>query len=136
MNGMLEVVEKLKENFDGEFVITPQVKKEVVDRPLTIKKYELEALQVMDLIDRGILKMSDKIVDSSKLEKETRNYMKISEGVLRVADSGEKIKLIHEGEASCLGFAKLCKGESLIVIDERTTRLLSESPKNLKFMEK
>jgi len=137
MNSMLRAIEKLKENFEGAFVITPQVKKEIIDRPLKIKKYKLEALQVQDLIDRGVLTLSNKLVSNSKLEKEMKRILKASNGVLRTTNSGEKITLLHNGEASCMAFVNLLKGEHLIVVDERTTRLLVEAPKNLeRLMEK
>ena len=66
-----------------------------------------------------------------------KRILKVVNGVLRVTATGEKISIIHEGEAACLAFAKLCGGENVIVIDERTTRMLTEAPGNLeKMMEK
>lgn len=132
MNGLLGVLEKLKENFDGEFILTPNVKREVVDRPMKIKKYQWEAIQVRDLIDRGVLKYCSDFISIEKLDRETKKISKIANSFLSSSKTGEKIKLIHEGEAACLAFASLCKCESVIVIDERTTRLLTESPANLK----
>lgn len=134
MNGMLPILEKLKGIFDGEFVITPQVKNEVVDRPMKIKKFKLEAMQVADLIKRGIFKMSSDFVGSDKLDKEIKNMLKLTGSVLRTTATGEKISILHEGEASCLAFASLCGAESVIVIDERTTRMLTEAPGNLERM--
>jgi len=137
MNGMLPIIEKLKRIFPGEFIITPHVKSEVIDRPMKIKKYKLEAIQVKDMLDRGIFKMSNEIVPQEKLDKEIKRLLKVTGGVLRVTQTGEKIQIIHEGEAACLAFANLCDCESAIVIDERTTRMLTEAPKNLeKMMEK
>ncbi|MEK6844901.1 MAG: hypothetical protein AABX44_01460, partial [Nanoarchaeota archaeon] len=46
MNGLLEELKKLKKIFNGEFIITKEVKKEVVDEPIKIKMYELEALKI------------------------------------------------------------------------------------------
>jgi len=133
MNGMLPVIEKL-EVFDGEFILTPYVKNEVVDRPMKIKKFELEAIQVKDLIDRGIFKMSGDVVSNQKLDGEVKRILKIVNGVLRTAQTGEKIKILHKGEAACLAFSNLCGAENVIVVDERTTRLLTEAPQNLKKM--
>ena len=134
MNGMLYVIEKLKEGFDGEFILTPQVKNEVVDRPMKIKKYKLEAIQVRDMIEKGIFKMSSDIVPNQKLDKEIKRVLKVTGGVLRTVQTGEKIKIIHEGEAACLAFSNLCGAENVIVIDERTTRMLTEAPQGLKEM--
>lgn len=137
MNGMLPVIEKLKEVFPGEFIMTPHVKMEVVDRPMKIKKFKLEAMQVKDMIERGVFKMSSEFVPQQKLDQEVKRLLKVTNGVLRTTQTGEKIKIIHDGEAACLAFANLCKCDNAIVIDERTTRMLTESPKNLeKMMEK
>ena len=129
-NGILYILEKLKQNFNGEFIITPQVKKEVIDRALKIKKYELEAIQLKDLLDKGILKLSSDFVPNNKLEKEAAQIIKSSNEIIK--SGNEKISLLHDGEASCLAFARLCKSENLIAIDERTTRLVTESIDNLK----
>ncbi len=134
LNGMLPIIEKLKEVFDGEFILTPDVKREVVDRPMKIKKFKLEALQVQSLIDRGIFRMSRDFVSNQKLDKEMKKVIKNANGVLRTTSTGEKISIIHNGEAACLAFASLCKCDNVIVIDERTTRMLTEAPQNLEKM--
>ena len=77
MSGMLPVLEKLKEVFPGEFILTPRVKNEVVGRPMKIKKFKLEAMQVQSLIDRGIFKMSGDIIPQQKLDKEVKRLLKI-----------------------------------------------------------
>ncbi len=137
MAGLLPVLEKLKKIFPGEFIITPQVKIEIIDKPLKIKKYKLEAIQVKDLLERGIIKLSSDIVSDQRLESEVKKILKITNGVLRTTKDKEKIKIIHKGEASCLAFSNLCRQNSVIVIDERTTRILTESPEKLeKLMER
>ena len=130
MNGLLPTLENLKKEFQGEFIITPAVKNEVVDYPIKTKKYELEGLKVKDLIDRGILKMSSEFVPNNKLQEKTQEILKL--GSTLFVTPLEKIRLMQEGEASSLAFAKLCNCENLIVIDERTTRLIVEAPENLK----
>ena len=147
LNGMLPVIEKLKEVFDGEFILTPQVQSEVVGRPMKIKKFKLEAIQVKDMIDRGIFKMSSEIISNQKLDKEIKRILKVVNGVLRTVQTGEKIRIVHDGEAACLAFSNLCKvnntlansdkkagAHCVIVIDERTTRMLTEAPQNLEKM--
>ena len=137
MNGMLPILEKLKDVFDGEFILTPHVRREVVDKPMKIKKFKLEAIQVNDMIDRGIFKMSSEIISNQKLDQETKRLLKVTNGVLRTSATKEKIKIIHDGEAACLAFSNLCEADNVIVIDERTTRMLTEAPQNLeKMMEK
>jgi len=137
MSGTLPILEKLKETFKGEFILTPSVKRELIDKPMKIKKYKLEALRVKELIDKKVFKLSSEFIQDQKLDREVNDLLKMANGVLRTANDGEKIKIIQEGEASCLAFSRLCGCENVIVIDERTTRLLSEAPENLqKLIEK
>jgi len=132
MSGQLGILEKLKADFKGEFIITPQVRKEAVDRPMRIEKYRLEAIEVQDLIERKILTLSSTVISDNKLERETMKILRNANGVLRSERDNQKISIIHEGEASCIAFAKLFHEQCLIVIDERTARLLGESPNSLK----
>ncbi len=135
MNGMLPILERLKEKFDGKFILTPQVKKEVVDKPMNINKYKFEAIRVKNLISKGILKMSSDCISDNKIEKEMRSMMRIINSAFKTRF--EKIKLVHEGEVSCLAFAKLCGEENAIVTDERTVRMFIEAPEKLaKLMER
>ena len=50
MNGILDILKSLKSEFNGKFIITEAVKEEVIDKPLHIKKFELEALMINSLI--------------------------------------------------------------------------------------
>jgi hypothetical protein len=137
MNGMLPVIERLKGVFGGEFILTSRVKTEVVDRPMKIKKFKLEAMQINDMIERGVFKMAKDIIPQQKMDQEVKRLLKLTNGVLRTTGTREKISIIHDGEAACLAFANLCGVENVIVIDERTTRMLTEAPHDLeKMMEK
>ncbi|MGC9309120.1 MAG: hypothetical protein ACP5D2_00300 [Candidatus Nanoarchaeia archaeon] len=131
MNGLLEVLEMLKKEFDGEFIITPKVKHEVIDKPMNIKEYELEGVKIQSLLDRNVLKMSADILPDKELERETRKIMHALNSAL---STKKDIKLIQEGEASCIAFSRLCQRENMVVIDERTTRLLTECPLEYKAM--
>jgi predicted DNA-binding protein (UPF0251 family) len=136
MNSLLPMIEKIRElNPEVEFVITPQVKKEIIDRPMRIKKYEFEALRVQDLLDRKIIKLATEFIDASKLNALSTKYRNLASNLIKVRGRG--VDLVQDGESSCLAFAKLINKQSIIVIDERTTRLLTESPENLdKLMER
>ncbi len=136
LNGLLYVLENIKKRFPTiEIIMTPQVKREAVDRPLKIKKYELEAIRVQDLLDKKVIKMSTDFIQNKILEKETANFIRAANSIF--TGMGETVRPIQEGEASCLAFSKLCGKENVIVIDERTTRILTEAPENLhKLMER
>jgi hypothetical protein len=129
MNGLLPILESLKKKSGVEFVITPEVKKEVVDRPLLIKKYEFEGLRVRHLIDNKTIRLSSEFVKNNLLENETNKIMEISNSCLYAK---QRISIIQRGEASCLAFSRLCRCENVIAVDERTVRMLVENPDGLK----
>jgi len=128
LNNMLDVLQQLKKSFDGNFLITPPVKREIIDAPLNQKRFELEALQISNLLEKGIVEVSD----PENLEKETDNAMRMGNSVFEA--NNEKIKILHEGESSCFALAKLLSKdyEIFLAIDERTARMLSEKPDNLR----
>ena len=134
LNGLLEELKKLKEIFNGEFIITKEVKQEVVDEPMKIKKYELEALKIRNLIDEGYLNMPDKLgIQDKEITSLTIKLMDIA-NTMFIGNRNE-ISLIQLGEASCLALSKLMnekKIKNVLVIDERTIRMLVEKPENLK----
>ncbi|MEK6823881.1 MAG: hypothetical protein AABY06_02485 [Nanoarchaeota archaeon] len=134
LNGLLEELKKLKEIFNGEFIITKEVKEEVVDIPLKIKKYELEALKIQDLIDEGCLSMPNNFgIQDKEITNLTIKLMNFA-NTMFIGNRNE-IQLIQLGEASCLALSKIMnerKIKNVLVIDERTTRMLVEKPENLK----
>ncbi len=131
LTGTLFVLERIKRKFpEVEFIITPQVKSETIDKAKNVKKYGLEAIKLQTLLDNGVLKIASEYVSPNQLEKETSRILKITNSSYK--SRGESLKLIQLGEASCLAFSNLCKCKNLIVVDERTVRLFSESPENLK----
>jgi predicted nucleic acid-binding protein len=131
LNGLLDVFKNLKNKFpEIKFIVTPQVKREVIDRPSKIKKYELESIKISNLLESGIVNLSSDFVSNREVEKETANILRQANSIFK--SFGQTISPIQEGEASCLAFSKLCGVENLIVIDERTTRLISESPESLR----
>ena len=134
MNGIIEITKKLKGNFSGKFLITSEVKKEVIDVPIKIKRFELEALKIKALLDEGVLEMPSSLgIKDSEIEREDNEMLRIANSTFN--GKGRDIHILDHGEASCLGLSKLLteRGiKNLIAIDERTTRLLVERPENLK----
>jgi hypothetical protein len=130
----LNELRKLKGIFKGSFLITEQVKFEVIDKPLKIKAFELEALNVQQLLEENFLEMAESYgVSNSSISKKTEEIMNIANGIFM--NSNNKLNIMQLGEASCLALSRILseKGiENIIVIDERTTRMLVEKPENLK----
>lgn len=133
MNGLLYLVERLKKNFDGKFLITREVKYEIIDKPIGIPRFELGALRVKNLLERNIISLPESVdISPNKIKKETERIMEIANH--SVKSKGRWIKIVSPAEMSCLALSlKLLERgiKSLIVIDERTTRLISEKPENL-----
>jgi len=136
LNGLLHTIELLRAKFpEIVFVITPSVKKEVIDNAMKIKKYKLEAVKIQTMIDKKILISSSEFVSNNSLDKEEKRILSVANSSYKA--DGKFLSIVHSGEASCLAFANLCECDNLIAIDERATRLFTESPENLKqIMEK
>jgi len=134
MNGLLPELNELKKIFKGKFIITKEVKQEVVDKPLTMKRFELEALKIEELLNEKILELPSSIgITDSEISKETKNILDTANNTFYARD--RPISLIDAGEASCLGLSKILKSkkmENVVAVDERTARMLCERPENLK----
>jgi hypothetical protein len=134
MNGLLPEFKELKKIFDGKFIITNAVKKEAIDNPLKIKRFELEALRIKNLLDEKILELPQ------SLGVEQEEVMRLTQNLLDEANSlffgnGKEIHILDVGEASCLALSKILdnKGvQNIIAVDERTMRMLCEKPENLR----
>ena len=133
LNNLLYIVERLRERYRTRFVITEEVKYEIVEKPLQIKRFELEALMIRELLDKKIIELPEDIQISGKEIKE-RTF-----GILKAANSsfmarGEWIKLLSAGEGSCFALGDILKEKGIgyaLAIDERTARMLSKKPENL-----
>ena len=133
MNGFLYLLEEIKKTCDCKFLITKEVKYEVLDRPIGIKRFELGALRVGALIERGILELPNALeINESEMKKTTKELMETANHTVKI--KGKYVDIVSEGEISCLALSKdlIKKGiENIIAIDERTTRVLVEKPENL-----
>ena len=134
MNGLLNDLVDLKNIFDGKFLITADVKREVVDKPLKIKRFELEALRVRNLLEQKVLEMPESVeVSEREIGVLTKEFLEVANSSFSA--KGRSVHIIDSGEASCLALSRLLtkKGvNNLLAVDERTTRLLCEKPENLK----
>ncbi|MBM3232758.1 hypothetical protein FJZ18_01160 [Candidatus Pacearchaeota archaeon] len=133
MNGLLYVLEKLKKNCDCYFLITSAVKHEIIDRPLSIQRFELGALNIQALMDSGVLNLPSVLgIKEEDIDKDTRDIMDMANHYIQV--NGKWVSIVSEAEISCLALNDILSKrgfETLIAIDERTTRMLCESPESL-----
>jgi len=125
---------KLKENFNGHFLITSPVKKEIIDKPMQIPRFQLEGIKLQKLLNEGILELPSSVgIKESEIVIGTKKVMELANST--VSDERGNIKLISDGEASCIALSKILtekKIENVLAIDERTMRSLCETPESLK----
>ena len=124
-NNLLWLLEPLKNQFKGDFYITEGVRKELVENPLQSRKFKFEALQVEQQIEKGILK----VINDPKIKPKGFELMNITNSCFK-ADNNP-IKIVQLAEMETIAFA-LIYGAEGIVVDERVTRLLIESPEMIK----
>ena len=96
-------------------------------KPLGIKKYEFEALQVLRYTRKGVI---EQIVDESVTDK-TLKMLDAANNCFRAHNN--PIRIVHYPEIETLA-AAIHLNSNIIVVDERTTRLLIEDPKKLAFI--
>jgi hypothetical protein len=132
INGMTEILRELKEKFDGKFFITEDVKYEIMDRPLKIKRFELESMMIRKLFDDKVIELPNSVVDRKQLEQKTNELNdKLNHTFFA---RGEFVKIVDKGELSAMALCLLLdeKGiKNVLAVDERTTRVLCEMPQNL-----
>ena len=113
----------LKKKFGGRFYITPGVKTELVDRPLSIHRFAFEALQVQKLISEGVLEVYPKVP-----------WNKVHQLFLLANHSffihDKDIDVLQEGEMESIACARETKAAGM-GMDERTLRFFIENPSSL-----
>ena len=133
MNGLLYIYKKLKEETEVKIIITEKVYEEVVRRPTQIPRFELGALRIKALIDAGVINFPESLgIKKEDLFKETDRISNIINCSLKVKT--ECITIVSIAEISCLALSSLLNKkdiENIVGVDERTTRILFETPENL-----
>ena len=124
MSRLAWILPKLKEKFGGNFYITPSVKFELVDRPLNIKRFEFEALEVLKLIREGTLEVYNKVPKQKVAE-----LKGLANGSFRMRN--KTMDVVQAGELESVASA-LQTTASAVVMDERTLRLFIENNKEMK----
>jgi hypothetical protein len=123
MSRLLWVLPKLKEKLGGNFYITPAVKRELIERPLTVRRFSFEALQALKLVSEGVLEVYDKVPQKKVLQ------------LTKLANKsfftkGKSVDIMQSGEMESISSA-LQEKSAALVTDERTLRLFVESPADM-----
>lgn len=118
-NNLLRILRPLREKYGGEFYLPLGVKSEIIDKPLTSKKFKFEAMQILSEVADGTLKLEKESLDEAQRIADLANNIFLLHG--------NYVKVLHSGETSVIVLAKML-GADAIVVDERTTRLMIENP--------
>lgn len=119
-NNLLWILEPLKERFNGKFYITPDVRKELIDKPLKTKRFELEAMQVYQYLKNGTIS----VIADQRIKKTADKLLEIANRSFQTR--GRWIKIVHPAEIETLAADAVLDAEA-VVIDERTVRILLEN---------
>ncbi len=120
----LPLLRPLKEDI-GEFIITKGVKNECVDRVRNNMRLKLSSLRIEDQINGYVF---DVYEGNKELTEKTNKILSITNSIFTIHN--RPLKIVDFGEAECLALLGLTKA-TCIAVDERTTRMLIESPKSL-----
>ncbi len=112
------VLPSLKKQFSGNFYITPAVYRELIERPLTMKRFEFEALHVMKMVREGLFEVYTKVP-----KRQVGSFISLANNSFLI--DGKPLDIIQEGEMESIMCALQEKAAGL-VMDERTLRLLIE----------
>src|SRR3989338_5671951 len=105
MNGLLEIFEKISQQ-GITIAVTNYVYQEVVDLPSHIPRFELGALRVKELIDKGVIKFATDLgLAQAEIESETQRWLRIANSAIR-ADS-HNIEIVSPAEISCIAVSSL-----------------------------
>jgi len=125
LNNLLWLLEPLKKKFGGEFLISEETKKELVDRPMDTKKFKFEAYQIIDLLKRGVLTE----VMNKEIEEESEKMLEVANNCYYI--KAQPLTILHKADACGLVLANR-EDSRCFVVDERTERLLVENPLRLR----
>ena len=124
MSRLIWILPELKKKYGGKFYITPSVKRELITRPMDIKRFEFEALQALKLIKDGVLEVYEDVP-----EKEVARLHLLANSSFKI--DNENMEVVQSGEIESIVCA-LKAGAEAMVMDERTMRLFIENNKEMK----
>jgi len=124
MSRLVWILPELKKKYGGKFYITPSVKRELITRPMDIKRFQFEALQALKLIKDGVLEVYENVP-----QKEVSRLHALANSSFKIGD--QNMEVVQSGEIESVVCA-LQAGAEAMVMDERTMRLFIENNKEMK----
>jgi hypothetical protein len=124
-NNLLWLLEPLRENYGGEFFITPAVKHELIDKALMTRRFEFEALQVSQMLRKGVFKVRE----SAQINKVKNKLLGLANHCYKARNRW--LKIVSDAEIEILA-ADAVLDSDVCVIDERTARLVLENAERMR----
>ncbi len=121
----LPLLRKLKKAYAGEFYITDTVYQETIGRALQSLRFRYEGHRLKELLDEGIIK----IYPDKQLQNSMTELMNLINNTYFT--EGQPLTIVQKGEMSAI-IACIRENGDTVAVDERTARLLVESPEMLK----
>jgi hypothetical protein len=114
----------LKRKHKGSFIIPPSVQYECVEHPMQMRMHAIHAIRLKRAVADGTIEVVDLPISEKVAEiRWTANNLFFA--------GGTPLKLLQAGETEMLALANEIGVQNLL-IDERTTRMLSEDPEALR----
>jgi predicted nucleic acid-binding protein len=123
---LINILGQLAKHSGIEVIIPKGVEEEAVEKPITIKRFELSALRILKGIKDGWIKVFER---DKALEEEVALIQSMANSIYSI--KGKPVEIVQKGEAETIALAKIL-GARVVAIDERTTRLIIENALNLK----
>lgn len=125
LNNLLWLFEKVKKDYDIQFYITEAVKKELIDSPISKRRFKFEALQVLSLLNSGVITL----IKNREINEKTSYLLELANSSYKARE--RFLNLVHFAEFSAISAFLLYEADA-IMIDERTTRYMIERPDKLR----
>ena len=124
-NNLLGLLTSLKEKYKGSFYLSEGIKRELIEIPLSTKKFKFEALQVLRSINFHVLE----VYNNEEMRKKAIHLLDTANKCFMA--KGNYMQIVHFAEMSGLATVLINNAEAFVV-DERSTRLLIEDPDRLR----
>ena len=123
---LINILGDLQHEIGARFVVPESVYAEVVEKPINIKRFELNAVRIKKAVDEGWLEI--KALDRIHQEQATE-IDGIANQLFFI--KGRPLQIVQRVEIDALALLDQL-GSKLLVIDERTARSIIEDPARLK----
>ena len=112
ITGTLPLLEKLKKDYRGQFLIPTTIKGEIVDNAIKNQRFKYQGYQLKKLLDTKVLK----IIDETPYKADIQRLSELANSTFSAR--GRAIKIIHPGEIALLVIAHKGSADDAVVVDE------------------